>query len=347
MQTVILEQPGRLALAETAAPDRPPPGHALVRVRRIGVCGTDSHAYRGEQPFFTYPRILGHELGVEVVALGPAESEAGASARRLAVGGRCAVEPYLACGACIACRRGKTNCCVQLRVLGVHVDGGMREYLTVPVANLHPSAALSLEQLALVEPLTIGAHAVARAQLVAGEHVAVLGAGPIGLAVGLAAHAAGARLLVLDLDEHRLAFCRRQIPGVETLVAPVDPLPALEAFGGGDLPTAVFDATGSARSMAAAFRYVAHGGRLILVGLVQGAIAFDDPDFHRRELTVLASRNAMGADFARTLRLLEEGAIDTAPWVTHRAAQADVAEQFPRWLEPGAGVIKAVVTVAG
>lgn len=343
MRAMVLEEPGRLVLAETAAPEPPPPGHALVRVRRIGVCGTDTHAFRGEQPFFTYPRILGHELGVEVVALGPAQRSP-PPARRLAVGDRCAVEPYLACGACIACRRGKPNCCVRLQVLGVHVDGGMREYLTVPVANLHPSAALSLEQLALVEPLTIGAHAVARAGLTAGENVAVLGAGPIGLAVSLFAHAAGARLLVLDLDEHRLAFCRRQLPGVETAVATGDPRGALEAFTGGDLPTVVFDATGNARSMAGAFQCVAHGGRLILVGLVQGDIAFADPDFHRRELTVLASRNATGADFARTLALLEGGALDTTPWVTHRAAIADLEERFPEWLRPDARVIKAVVT---
>src|SRR5688572_16059891 len=134
MQTLILAEPGRFTMTSTEPPREPPPGHALVRVRRIGVCGTDLHAYRGQQPFFTYPRILGHELGVEVVAMAPD------AASDLAPGDRCAVEPYLDCGTCIACQHGRTNACTSLRVLGVHIDGGMREYISVPATKLHHSA---------------------------------------------------------------------------------------------------------------------------------------------------------------------------------------------------------------
>src|SRR5947199_4307593 len=177
MQTIVLEKPGSLTLADTAAPTDVPPGHAMVRVRRVGICGTDLHAYRGRQPFFSYPRILGHELGVEVIALGDGDTFG------LKKGDRCTVEPYLNCGKCIACRRGKTNCCASLEVLGVHTDGGMRERIRVPVSKLHPSETLTLDQLALIETLGIGAHAVDRAKVEAGEFVLVIGAGPIGLAV--------------------------------------------------------------------------------------------------------------------------------------------------------------------
>src|SRR5688500_1524126 len=161
MKTIILNEPGRFSLTDTLEPRSPAPGEAMVRVHRVGVCGTDLHAYRGRQPFFTYPRILGHELGVEVV-------EVGENAHGIRPGDRCAVEPYLNCGTCIACRHGKTNCCVELRVLGVHTDGGMREFIAVPVNKLHRSESLSWEQLALVETLGIGAHAVERAGLGAG-----------------------------------------------------------------------------------------------------------------------------------------------------------------------------------
>ena len=148
MKTIVLDKPGDFRLTEGPPPGTAAPGEALVRVHRVGVCGSDIHAYKGNQPFFTYPRIVGHELGVEIVSVGPNE-------KGLAGGDRCAVEPYLHCGRCIACRRGKTNCCVSLSVLGVHADGGMREFMTVPVAKLHPSRSLSLDRLA---PTPSGAH---------------------------------------------------------------------------------------------------------------------------------------------------------------------------------------------
>jgi len=339
MQTLVLAEPGRFTLTETEPPREPPPGHALVRVHRTGVCGTDLHAYRGEQPFFSYPRILGHELGVEVVALAPdAKSD-------LAPGDRCAVEPYLDCGTCIACRRGSPNACTSLRVLGVHIDGGMREYIAVPATKLHRSAALSFDQLALVETLGIGAHAVSRARIAAGEWALVIGAGPIGLTVMQFARLAGARVIALDLDAPRLEFCRAHL-GVEYTVEAGDAaLARIQELTAGDLPTVVFDATGSQRSMNGALQYVAHGGRLVFVGLFKGDVTFHDPDFHRRELTLLASRNATAADLQRIVKLIEAGQIDTTPWITHRATLAEAAARFPSWLQRDAGVIKAVITV--
>jgi len=337
MKTLVLESPGRLVLTESPDLAAPPDGWALVRVWRIGVCGTDIHAYNGNQPFFSYPRILGHELGVEIVDVG--ENDEG-----LNPGDRCAVEPYLNCGRCIACRRGKENCCTSLQVLGVHVDGGQREFLHVPTAKLHGSRWLSLDQLALVETLGIGAHAVNRAAVEAGETVLVIGAGPIGMAVIQFAGAAGARVIAMDVDEARLAFCR-DILGVEhTLVAGGSAVLAdLQRLTDGDLPTAVFDATGNPRSMMASFEFPTHGGRLVFVGLFQGDVTFNDPNFHKRELTLMGSRNARREDFIRIIGLIESGTIDTTPWITHRAPFTDVPARFEEWVKPGAGVLKAMI----
>ncbi|HEY8901916.1 MAG TPA: zinc-binding alcohol dehydrogenase family protein [Chthoniobacterales bacterium] len=338
MKTLTLEEPGKLILGDTPEPDaQPPAGHALVQVRRIGVCGTDIHAFNGKQPFFSYPRILGHELGVEVVAVAP-------DVTNVAPGDRCTVEPYLNCGKCIACRRGKGNCCTNLRVLGVHADGGHRERIVVPAAKLHSSKKLTLDQLALIETLGIGAHAVDRAQIEAGEIVLVIGTGPIGLAAIQFAQAAGAIVIAMDVNDARLQFCRDTLGVAHTLNATVpDVVAELEKLTNGDLPTAVFDATGNSRSMMASFNYPAHGGRLVFVGLFQGDVTFNDPNFHKRELTLMGSRNARSADFPRIIELVESGRIDTAPWITHRAPFDTVPEQFPSWVKPETGVLKAMI----
>ena len=336
MKTILLDSPGRLLLSDSKPPGKMPPGEALVRVRRVGVCGTDMHAFRGRQPFFTYPRILGHELGVEVL-------EAGPSASGIRSGDRCAVEPYLNCRNCIACRAGKTNCCESLQVLGVHVDGGMREMITVPVDKLHRSESLSLDQLALVETLGIGAHAVERAALKEGESVLVIGAGPIGLAVTQFALIAGARVTLSDVNEERLRFAENAY-GIRTIaLRDADTLEEIRGVNGGELPTAVFDATGNAESMQSSFRYAAHGGRIVFVGLVLSDITFYDPDFHRKELTLLATRNSTAETFRQIIALMEAGRIDSAPWITHRAPVEAAAERFPTWLEPDSGVIKAMI----
>ncbi len=323
MRQITLQQPGTFVSADVPPP-RARPGEALVRVRRVGVCGTDLHAFAGRQPFFSYPRVLGHELGVEVLEMPPGE-------HGIRPGDRCAVEPYLSCGRCHACRLGKTNCCEGLQVLGVHTDGGMRGLLAVPAERLHKSERLSLDQLALVETLGIGAHAVTRSGLRPGEEVLVVGAGPIGLAVVQFARAAGGRVRVIDLSPRRREFAERF--GVEALPGP-----------DGRLAEVVFDATGSAAAMEASFELVAHGGRLVFVGLVQARVGFDDPLFHRRELTLLASRNSCG-DFPRIIRRIEDGQIDTTPWVTHRLGLAEVPRAFAG-LRDEPGLVKAMIEVS-
>jgi 2-desacetyl-2-hydroxyethyl bacteriochlorophyllide A dehydrogenase len=339
VKSIRLEQPGHLAFLEAPPPAGPGPGEALVRVHRVGVCGTDIHAFGGSQPFFSYPRVLGHELGVEIL-------EVGSGVTGVKPGDRCSVEPYINCQKCAACRRGRPNCCSELRVLGVHCDGGMCEQLLVPARKLHPSASLTFDQLALVETLGIGCHAVERAGVVKGEFALVIGAGPIGLSVIQFASEAGAQVVVQDVDASRLEFCQRQLGVAHSINAAREaPLEALRRITGGDLPTVVFDATGNAGSMAAAFDYPSPGGRMVFVGLFQGDITFNDPNFHRRELTLMGSRNALPADFSRIIRLIESGRIDTAPWVTHRSPLAGVVESFPVWVRPASGVVKAMIEV--
>ena len=338
MLTIILEKPGQFAAADRPEPAAAP-GTALVRVHRIGVCGTDLHAFAGKQPFFTYPRVLGHELGVEVI-------DPGDEPHGLRAGDRCSVEPYLNCGTCIACRRGKPNCCTGLQVLGVHTDGGMRPLLRVPARKLHPSAKLDYDQLALVETLGIGAHAVERAAPTKDDFILVIGAGPIGLSVIQFAKVSGATLAVMDVSDPRLEFCRQQLGVAHTLKPGATATEELKCIGGGDLPTCVIDATGNPGSMNGCFDLPAHGGRIVFVGLFQGDVTFNDPNFHRRELTVMGSRNALPATFRDVIRLVESGQVDTRPWITHRFKLADTPAVFPAHIANNPAVLKAMIEVA-
>ncbi|MBL8995375.1 MAG: zinc-binding alcohol dehydrogenase family protein [Spirochaetia bacterium] len=354
MKTIILEKPGSFAEIQRQSPNAKnlKPDEALVRIRKIGICGTDYHAFKGNQPFFTYPRVLGHELGVEVLAVG-------GDVENVQPGNLCAVEPYLSCGSCIACRNGKTNCCVNMQVLGVHRDGGLCEEMILPADKLHSSAKLSLEQLALVETLGIGAHAVYRGNVSARDTVLVIGAGPIGLSVIQFARLSGARTIVFDLNADRLAFVKKNF-GIEEVIGPGSDAwasserserPAEDAekklleLTNGELATAVFDASGHPASMDKSFHFVSHGGRLVFVGLHQGNVSFPDPLFHRREMTVLGSRNALPGDFRKIISGMEAGAIDTRPWITHRAAFSDMIPAFDTWLKPESRVIKAMVEI--
>lgn len=335
MLQIVLERPGRFAASDAPEPALPP-GHALVRVHRIGVCGTDLHAFAGRQPFFTYPRILGHELGVEIL-------EPGTDARGLQAGDRCAVEPYLNCGRCIACRRGKSNCCADLRVLGVHLDGGMRPLLAVPASKLHRSTALDYDQLALVEMLSVGAHAVERAEISRDDFVLLIGAGPIGLTVLQFALATGATIAVMDVRESRLAVSREF--GVVHTLAPDGAPAALRGIGGGDLPTIVIDATGNATSMAGTFDLIAPGGRIVFVGLFQGSVTFDDPNFHRREITLCSSRNARADNLQHVIAAMENGRIDSARWITHHFPLADIPSIWETAIAANDAILKAVISV--
>jgi alcohol dehydrogenase len=304
----------------------------------VGICGTDYSGYLGKMPFFSYPRIPGHELGVEVVEVGPGVTS-------VKPGDRCSVEPYMNCGDCHACRKGASNCCANLKVLGVMTDGGLRDRFVLRADKLHPSAKLSYDQLALVETLAIGCHAVDRSQLTRGENCLVIGAGPIGLSCIVFAKLAGARVIVVDLNRQRLEFCKR-VMGVDDTVVVSDSIEKdLRTLTDGALPDVVFDATGNNVSMSNAFSCVAPTGRLVFVGITTQEVTFTHSAFHKLEGTLLCSRNALPRDFRRIIQLIEDGRIDTRPWITHRTSFDDMPHLFESYTRPETGVIKAIVEV--
>ncbi|HUC94239.1 MAG TPA: zinc-binding alcohol dehydrogenase family protein [Paenibacillus sp.] len=337
MKGIVCEQIGQLKLVEMDPPSLAE-GEAIIRIKRVGICGTDLHAYKGNQPFFTYPRVLGHELAGIIEAIG-------VNARGLNKGDQVCVIPYLHCGRCIACRNGKTNCCTGMKVIGVHTDGGLREMLAVPVTHLIKTEGLTLDETAVLEPLSIGAHAVRRAEIRRDETALVIGAGPIGLGVMAFAKYNGARVIAMDINDERLDFCRQWAKVDYTVNALQEPGQRLAALTDGDYPTVVFDATGNARSMTESFHYVAHGGKLIYVGLVKADIAFHDPEFHKREMTLLGSRNATPDDFNQVLEAVRDGQIDVGSFITHRAALDEMIGHFDSWLKPESRVIKAMVEI--
>lgn len=340
MKSLLLRKPGDLVATQLVEPPAPGAGEALVRVHRVGICGSDISGYLGKMPFYSYPRIPGHELGVEVLAVG-------GDVANVKQGDRCSVEPYINQVDSHASRRGRGNCCEHLQVLGVHTDGGMRSRFIVPARKLHPARTLSMEQLALVETLAIGCHAVDRCSPQADETVLVIGAGPIGLSVIEFVKLTGAKLIVLDMNQGRLDFCKNVmlVPDVVKFVGDGSELKRIEELTGGALPTVVIDATGSPKSMAGAFEFVGHTGRICFVGIIPGEITFSDPLFHRREMTILASRNALPKDFGRIIRLIEGGKIDTRPWITHHYELDALPDAFPEIIKPETGVIKAIVNV--
>lgn len=339
MQALLLEQPKSFRFIDLPEPPAPGPGEAVVGVRAVGICGTDYGGYLGKMPFFSYPRIPGHELGVEVVAVGEGVAHVKA-------GDRCCVEPYINCQECSACRRGRSNCCEHHQTLGVHRDGGLRPLFTLPARKLHPSPRLADVENALVETLAIGCHAIDRAAAEPGETVLVIGAGPIGLSALEFAKLSGARVIVMDTAAVRLEFVRGRMGVADTVVASGTEADeaAIGGLTAGRMCDVVIDATGSNASMANALRFCGFGGRLVYVGITQAEVSFPHaPIMHRRELTLLASRNARSSDFARIIHLIEEGQIDTRPWITHRVPFADTIRAFPALLDPASGVIKAVI----
>ena len=335
MKALVCTTPGKFEYQEKDNPELNK-GQALLKIRRIGICGTDLHAFEGTQPYFNYPRILGHELAAELME-GPAMEG-------FEIGDRVTFLPYYNCGYCVACRNGKTNCCENIKVCGVHTDGGMVEYLSVPANLLVSGHGLGFDELALVEPLAIGAHAIRRAGVQKGEYVLVIGAGPIGIGIMEFAAIKGANVIAMDTNEHRLAFCKNKL-GIEYTVnaSSADAAGRIKQLTHGDWPEVVIDATGNVFAITNAFNYMSHGGRYVLVGLQKGDVCFSHPEFHKRESTLMSSRNATREDFEYVIQCIKEGLVDPTNYITHRTSFNRVKDEFVSWLNPASGVIKAVV----
>ncbi|RXG11937.1 zinc-binding alcohol dehydrogenase family protein [Leeuwenhoekiella aestuarii] len=336
MNYIVCQEPGTFLLKEQDIP-QPKAGESLLRIRKIGICGTDIHAFGGTQPYFNYPRVLGHELAAEYVQ---------GDAKGFEKGDAVSFIPYFNCGSCVACRNGLSNCCTSIQVFGVHIDGGMAEYVVVPDSYLLHGEGLDFDELALVEPLAIAAHGVRRAGVKSGETVLVMGAGPIGIGLIQFAQQAGAKVIALDVNAHRLDFCKKEL-GVWEAVNPmnVDVMEHLAALTDGDMPTVVIDATGNRNVMNSAFQYLAHGGRYVLVGLQKGELVFSHPEFHKRESTLMSSRNATREDFQYVIDSIKSGKITPKTYITHRIDFKDLPAGFENLLAPENNVIKALVEI--
>jgi 2-desacetyl-2-hydroxyethyl bacteriochlorophyllide A dehydrogenase len=334
MKQLVCITPGQFEYQQGQQPEVKE-NQSLLKIKRIGICGTDLHAYEGTQPFFNYPRILGHELAAEYVS---------GDAPGFKAGEPVTIIPYFNCGKCIACRSGKPNCYTSIQVCGVHVDGGMREYLVVPSYSLLHGNGLSFDELALVEPLAIGAHGVRRAGVQPGEYVLVIGAGPIGLGIMEFARIAGGHVIAMDINEPRLQFCREKLQVAHTINAATDNvMQRLQEITNNDMPTVVIDATGSLKAINNAFQYMAHGARYVLVGLQKNEISFSHPEFHKREATLMSSRNATREDFDLVMNSMKKKLVNPATYITHRVMFEKVKDEFASWLKPETGVIKAMV----
>ena len=335
MKTLVCTKPGHFEYEKKVRPSLTK-GHSIIRIKRIGICGTDLHAFEGTQPFFNYPRILGHELAGDLVEPGDAEG--------FSTGEAVTFIPYFNCGKCIACRYNKPNCCTAMNVCGVHSDGGMAEYLSVPSYSLVRSEGLGYDALALVEPLAIGAHGIKRAAVAPGEFVLIVGAGPIGLGAMQYAKLAGANVIALDMNDVRLKFCKEKLKVEHTVNATLSGVTdQLMKITNGDMPTVVIDATGNLKAINNGFQYLAHGGRYVLIGLQKSEISFSHPEFHKREATLMSSRNATREDFEQVIASMKSGMVDPTRYITHRVKFDKVASEFEKWLHPESGVIKAVV----
>ena len=334
MRALICMQPHEFACADIEKP-AVKEGHTLLKIKRIGICGTDLHAFEGTQPYFSYPRILGHELAAEIVVTQAAGFTAGETVTFI---------PYFNCGDCIACRTGKPNCCVNIKVCGVHVDGGMVEYFSVPDYSLVHGNGLSLDELALTEPLAIGAHGTRRAEVKPGEFVLVIGAGPIGMGTMEFAGIAGAKVIAMDINDNRLQFCKeKSLADFTVNPSGEDAMEKIRSITHGDMPDVVIDATGNLKAINNAFAYISHGGRYVLIGLQKGEISVNHPEFHKREATLMSSRNATRADFEHVISSIRNKQVDPATYITHRTTFDKVKDEFEGWLNPASGVIKAMV----
>jgi len=338
MKVLTCITPGDLQYGEQEKPNLTP-GHAIIKIKRIGICGTDLHAFEGTQPYFSYPRILGHELSGELVEFDNAPG--------FTVGERVTFIPYFNCGHCIACKMKHPNACVNIKVCGVHVDGGMVDYLSVPSASLIHGNGLSYDELALIEPLSIGAHGVSRAGIQKDEFVLVIGAGPIGLGTMEFARIAGAKVIAMDVNAQRLQFCKDKL-AIPHVVNAMDAnvLEQIQEITSGNMATVVIDATGNLKAINQGLYYLAHGGRYVLIGLQKGDLQFNHPEFHKRETTLMSSRNALREDFDQVIEAMKQQRVQPENYITHRVNFEHLKDEMANLLNPISGVIKAMVTIA-
>jgi L-gulonate 5-dehydrogenase len=318
MKAVNLESPYTIGLRDIPEPNRKA-GEALLKIKSAGICGSDIGAYRGTNKLVSYPRIIGHELAGEVV-------EIDANAKGIKPGDRVIVDPYLYCGTCYPCSIGRTNCCENLQVLGVHIDGGMAEYITHPDTMLIKApVALPWELIPLAEPLTIALHAIHRTGLKAGEHVAINGAGAIGLLIAQCAMAYGAIPILIDMVDERLEFARTL--GVQHTIqlGKLELLPTLKKITNGRLAEVVVEASGANSAIRSTLDMVSFAGRIALTGWPKNQTELPTDLITKKEIDIYGSRTSVG-EFEEALELIVSHKVDAAKILSKVVSLAEVPE---------------------
>lgn len=318
MKAVYLESPGKIYLKEIEQPASTP-GHAIIKVRAASICGSDVGAYRGHNVLVTYPRILGHEVAGEIVEIGPND-------KGLRTGDRVILDPYIYCGTCYPCSIGRTNCCENLKVLGVHVDGGMAEYFSHPAHLLHKVPEdMSWDLIPLAEPLTIALHSIHRAQVKAGETIAIIGAGPIGLMAALVALEYGATPILIDILDERLDYAKSL--GV-TYTVNAQKEKVVEVIGEitkGVMAQAVIEASGANRAIRDTLDYASFAGRIVFTGWPKADTELPTALITKKELDLRGSRTSAG-EFQEAIELIYSGKIRVEATISKTVSFEDLAQ---------------------
>jgi threonine dehydrogenase-like Zn-dependent dehydrogenase len=335
-----MPQPGELALCEYAVPELDP-GQVLLRVRMVGLCGSDLNSFRGKNPMVSYPRIPGHEVSavVERVSHGVPD--------HLTAGMSVTVSPYTACGTCPSCKRGRSNACRSNQTLGVQRDGALREWIAVPWEKIQVSEGLSARELCLVEPMSVGFHAVDRGRVTSTDTVAVLGCGGVGLAAVAASAFRGARTIAVDLDERKLAVAAKAGAAHTINSRGLNLAEELGALTNGDGPDVVIEAIGLPETFRAAVECVAFTGRVVYIGYAKEHVSYETRLFVQKELDILGSRNATPKDFAEVIAMLRQGTFPVEDAISHIIPMADAGEVLRQWDQDPSGFNKILIDLEG
>lgn len=340
MKTLICNKPYDLEYITQPVPTIEA-NEVLLKVKAVGICGTDIHAYTGRQPFFSYPRVFGHEICGEIV-------EIGAGCKKVKTGDKVAVIPAVSCQKCSACKNGKTNCCENISLYGVHQDGGFSEYLAVYENNVVVvPQEFSDISVAFIECFAIGAHAVRRAEIKKAENVLVVGAGPIGLVTAAIAKAEGAHVVIVDIDEKRCQHAENCLNVKTFTPKQADYSEQIKESFNGALADVIFDVTGNKSSMSGSVNHICHGGKIVFVGLYIGDLILDDPTFHKKETTLLSSRNATRQDFEKVISLYQAGALSEDILLSHKFSFDEVGFTYAKEIVENKDLIKAALEFKG
>jgi threonine dehydrogenase-like Zn-dependent dehydrogenase len=339
MQAVILKSPGVVELGAAPLPS-PQPGEVLLRVRMVGLCGSDLNSYRGRNPLVSYPRIPGHEISATVAALGPGVPS------HIAVDALVTLSPYSHCGQCASCRRARPNACKFNQTLGVQRDGALTEHIAVPWQKLLVADGLSARELCLVEPLTVGYHSADRGRVTPEDRVAVLGCGTVGLGAIAAAVHRGATVIAVDVDDAKLELARRA--GASHLVhSRNEPLhDRLLDLTAGHGPDVVIEAIGLPETFRAAVEEAAFTGRVVYIGYAKEAVSYDTRLFVQKELDILGSRNATQQDFAGVIEILSKRTFPLEATVSKVVSMSGVPGALRDWDLDPPSVSKILVEIA-